>query len=242
MKFWCTAIVHATYLYNRTYHSAIEQTPYEAFTGFKPLCGHILTYGCIITAKKPSGRTMKADPNTYEGIFLGYGATSKNIKYHDIHSQRRKWAHHSMVDKFQYGDNPEDRSTASQHILEIFTQLPPTQVGGKKVHQMKKPIVLDPITLDQYPNETDIQLEPLPYTAAAATFERPLIDDLQKTLEQCNMSLTDAGPTILEKVILKGTHPLLWMTILPDKDNPNRLYLQSCNPNTPMSTIPQWRS
>jgi hypothetical protein len=234
--------VHATYLYNRTYHTAIDQTPYEAFTGFKPLCGHILTYGCTITAKKPSGRPTKADPNTYEGIFLGYGATAKNIKYHDIHSQRRKWAHHNTVDEFQYGDDPADRSTASKHILETFTQLPHAQVGGKKLHEPTAKIKLELTPLDQYPNEIDIQLEPLPYTAAAAKFERPLIDDLKQTLEQCSVSLDDSGPMISEKVILKGTHPLLGMGILPDKDNPTRMYLQNCNPNTPMSMIPRWRS
>jgi hypothetical protein len=243
MIFWCSAIVYATFLYNRTYHSAIDSTPYQAFTGYKPLCGHILTYGCTITAKKPTGRPTKADPNTYEGIFLGYGATSKNIKYHDVHSQRRKWAHHHTVDEFQYGDAPADRSTASKHILETFTQLPHTQVGGKKLHQPNKSIVVNPLPIEAYPNELDIQLEPLPYTAAAAAkFERPADADLLKTLEQCSISLHDSGPTISEKVILKGTHPLLGMTILPDADNPTRLYLQSCTPSTPMSTIPRWRS
>ena len=109
VEFWCSAIVYACYLYNRTQHSAIDQTPYEAFTELKPGCSHILTYGCTITAKKPPGRPTKADPNTYEGIFLGFGATSQNLKYHDIHSQRRKWAHHVTMDEFQYGDEPAAR-------------------------------------------------------------------------------------------------------------------------------------
>jgi hypothetical protein len=117
VEFWDSAIVHACYLYNRTYHSAIDQTPYEAFTGFKPNCGHILTYGCTVTAKKPTGRPTKADPNTYEGIFLGYRATSQNLRYHDKHTQCRKWAHHVTMDEFQYGDAPPERSKASKHIL-----------------------------------------------------------------------------------------------------------------------------
>jgi hypothetical protein len=134
MPFWDSAIVHATYLHNQTHHSATDMTPIEAFAGFKPLCGHILAYRCTITAKKPTGRPTKADPNTYEVIFLGCGATSKNIKYHDVHSQRRKWAHHHTVDEFQHGDHPNDRSAAAKHILEKFTNLPHTQVGGKKLH------------------------------------------------------------------------------------------------------------
>jgi hypothetical protein len=244
VEFWDSAIVHACYLYNRTYHSAIAQTPYEAFTGFKPNCSHILTYGCTLTAKKPSGRPTKANPNSYEGIFLGYGATSQNLKYHDVHTQRRKWAHHVTMDEFQYGDEPANRSTASKHILETFTQLPHTKVGGQKLHQTVKPIVLDhPLPSDRYPNQVDIQLDPLPYThAAAAKFERPREQDLSEVLEQHNISLDDSGTLISETVILKGTHPLLGMGLLPDKDNESCIYLQTVTPNTPMSIIPRWRS
>ena len=32
-SFWVEALLHATWLYNRQYHSAIEKTPFEAFTG-----------------------------------------------------------------------------------------------------------------------------------------------------------------------------------------------------------------
>jgi hypothetical protein len=233
MIFWCSAMLTATFPCNRTYHSAIQKTPIEAFTGFKPLCGHLLTYGCTITVKKPTGRPTIADPNVYEGIFLGHGATSKNIKYHGVHSQRRKWAHHHAVDEFQYGDDPADQSTASKHILETFTNLP--EVGGKKLHQPTKKFVVNPMPLEAYPNELDTQLEPIPYTAAAAAkFERPTDDDLIQTLEQCSISLNDTGPLMSEKVILKGTHPLLGMNILPDADDPTRMHLQNCAQSTPM--------
>jgi hypothetical protein len=152
VKFWCSAIVYACYMYNRTYHSDVDQTPHEAFTGFKPNCSHILMYGCTVTAKKPSGRPTKADPHTYEGIFLGFGATSQNLKYHDIHTQRRKWTHHATMDKFQYGDDPQDRSTASKHILETFSQLPHASLGGKKLLQPMKPIMIDPLPAKQHPD------------------------------------------------------------------------------------------
>jgi hypothetical protein len=56
------------------------------------------------------------------------------------------------------------------------------------------------------------------------------------------VSLDDAGPVISERVLLRGTHPLLGMGITADKDNPNRLYLQNCTPSTPMALIPRWRS
>jgi hypothetical protein len=62
------------------------------------------------------------------------------------------------VDEFQYGDNPVDRSNAAKHILETFTQLPHTQIGGKKLHQPTKTLVVNPTPLDAYPDEMDIQL------------------------------------------------------------------------------------
>jgi hypothetical protein len=207
-----------------TYKSLVQRHPARMEKANGP--------GCTLTAKKPSGRPTKADPNTYEGIFLGFGATSQNLKYHDIHSQRRKWAHHLTLDKFQYGDPPKDRSTASKHILETFTRLPHEQVGGRKLLQPTKPLQVDPISTSKFPDSVALQLDPLPYTAAAAKFERPNEAELNQALEQYNVSLDDSGPIISERVLLKGTHPLLGMGILIDKDNPNRMYLQTCTPNT----------
>jgi hypothetical protein len=96
---------------------------------------------------------------------------------------------------------------------------------------------------DQCPNKINVQLEPPPCTPAAAKFERPLINNLERTppAEQCSASLNNSGPVMAEKVILKGTHPLLEMEITPDKDNPTQMHLQSCHPNTPMSKVPRWR-
>lgn len=37
--FWADAIVYATYLYNRTYHSSVDQVPYNLWTGRKQISG-----------------------------------------------------------------------------------------------------------------------------------------------------------------------------------------------------------
>ena len=50
------------------------------------------------------------------------------------------------------------------------------------------------------------------------------------------------GPTHLGKRDLERHTPTSWNEILPDKDDPTRLYLQNCNQSTPMSIIPRWRS
>jgi hypothetical protein len=98
--------------------------------------------------------------------------------------------------EFQYGDDPKDRSTASKHILQTFTQLPHDSIGGKTLLPPTKPIVIDQIPVSAYPNSVNLQLEPLPYTAAAAKFERLHNHDLNQALEQYHIShLGNRPPT-----------------------------------------------
>jgi hypothetical protein len=102
---------------------------------------------------------------------------------------------------------------------------------------------VNPIPLEACPDEMGVQLESAPYThAAVAKFERPEDKDLIKTLEQSNIYLNDSGPVTSESVILKGTHPLLGMNIIPDTDDPTRPCLTNWTQSTPMSATPRWRS
>lgn len=119
--FWVDALLHAVWLYNRTYHTAIGMTPYERYTSNRPNLKNLLTFGCSVTPKKANKRTSALDPNHFEGTFLGYKATMDNIKYWDINQQRERHAHHMSIDELQYGRNPEHRSPASRHLLETAT-------------------------------------------------------------------------------------------------------------------------
>jgi hypothetical protein len=44
-----------------------------------------------------------------------------NIKYWDINTGSIKTAKHDSKDEIQYGDNPHNRSPASNHLMEVFT-------------------------------------------------------------------------------------------------------------------------
>jgi hypothetical protein len=70
--FWPDALIHATWLHNRTHHSAIDMTPHQAFTGRKPTLDNLLTFGCRVTPKMARNRTSALDPNSHHGIFLGH--------------------------------------------------------------------------------------------------------------------------------------------------------------------------
>ena len=100
-EFWFNAIIHVTWLYNRTYHSAIGITPYEAYTGCIPSLNSLITFGTKITAKRPGNQSNTLNPWTYDDIFLGYQNTKHNIWYWDVHTGTTKIATHDSKDELQ---------------------------------------------------------------------------------------------------------------------------------------------
>jgi hypothetical protein len=77
-EFWADALVYAAYLYNRTHHTAISKTPFEASNGTQPNLSHIRKFRSSVTVKKPGRHPTKGDPHCYHGIFLRYTAMRKN--------------------------------------------------------------------------------------------------------------------------------------------------------------------
>ncbi len=61
-KFWEDAILHATWLYNRTPHQSIGCTPIERLTNRKPDLSTIHTFGSRVIVRQPGGRSTKLDP------------------------------------------------------------------------------------------------------------------------------------------------------------------------------------
>ena len=78
--------MHATWLYNLTYHSTIKMTPLQEYSRQIPAIDSLFTFSAKITAKKPGIRPTATDPWAYDGIFLGYQNTMHNIWYWDINS------------------------------------------------------------------------------------------------------------------------------------------------------------
>jgi hypothetical protein len=62
VEFWGNALLHAVWLYNRTFHTAIDKTPFEAWTGRQPCLDQLLTFGLKITTRKAKTRTTALDP------------------------------------------------------------------------------------------------------------------------------------------------------------------------------------
>ena len=85
-KYWPFATEAAIYLYNRTWHSAIGKTPFEARFGKKPDIAHIRLFGSIAYVKndKPQERA------SYRGILVGFG--EKQYKILNIGNDKVYWS------------------------------------------------------------------------------------------------------------------------------------------------------
>jgi hypothetical protein len=142
-------------------------TPLQAFPGHIPALDSLITFGAKITAKKPGTRPTTLNPWAYDGIFLGYQNTMHNIKYYwDINAGSIKTAKHDSNDEIQYGDNPHNRSPASKHLMEVFTESADHTTATAPEHveiELKDKMSTSPIDI----LERSLLDLPLPYTVAA---------------------------------------------------------------------------
>ncbi len=101
-KFRSAALLHAVYLHNRLVHSAIYQTPYEAWYCQKPDVTHLKMIGVRVCVKRMGSRQCKLDCRNFTSIFLGYMATDLNIMNLDLDSGIVKSCHHAIFDEAWY--------------------------------------------------------------------------------------------------------------------------------------------
>jgi hypothetical protein len=78
-------------------------TPHEAWTGENPPLSHLLTFGALVAAHEPERRPAKADRHTAREVLLGYGATTKHVRYFDQMMNREKLSTHHTIDEAHYG-------------------------------------------------------------------------------------------------------------------------------------------
>ncbi|KAK5666830.1 hypothetical protein QVD99_8733 [Batrachochytrium dendrobatidis] len=87
--FWAEAATTATYLQNRTPHTAIGgRTPYELWTGNVPAIPHLRVFGCLAHALLPTNLLKKLDARTNRCVMLGYKAGTKAYRVYDMNSKR----------------------------------------------------------------------------------------------------------------------------------------------------------
>jgi hypothetical protein len=248
VEFWSDALLHAVWLYNRTHHTAIDKTPFEAWTGQKPCLDRLLTFGAKITARKAKSRTTALDTNSFSGIFLGYRATMSHIVYWDDKAQCRRTAKHLTSDELQYGDPPNARSPASKHLIEVMT--------GTPHKERRTDILLDsiPETCQALPQSSEdlndlptriILDNPLPHNAAAAKakYDRPTTDELHRQLQQLDITLNMYEPAVSEQIPINGSHPTAGLVVECHPEYTETVVFKRFEPGTAAhKTIKRWKS
>ncbi|GJU73095.1 retrovirus-related pol polyprotein from transposon TNT 1-94 [Tanacetum coccineum] len=77
-NFWCNAVDTSTYILNRILIRAIlGKTPYELLKGRKPTLDYFKVFESKSFILNTKDYLTKFDPNSYEGVFLGYSQNSK---------------------------------------------------------------------------------------------------------------------------------------------------------------------
>ena len=96
-KYWSDALIRSVFIKNRLSHAAFKykSTPYAELTGTKPNMESLNFFGSPITTRKPDQRPVKLDNHCYNGIFLRFAKTLKNIVYIDrmIKKSRQQHTH-----------------------------------------------------------------------------------------------------------------------------------------------------
>jgi hypothetical protein len=248
VEFWSDALLHAVWLYNRTYHTSIDRTPYKVWTGQKPCLDCLLTFGAKVTAQKTKNPNTALDQNHFSGIFLGYRATLHHLVYWDNHALCQRTAKYLTTNELQKSDPPQERSPASKFLLEVATGTPQEERCTDKL--------LDtiPETCHNTPNESmdinDLQTciildNPLLHNAATAKakFDWPTTDELHRQLQQLDITLNIFEPAVLEHIPITGSHPTAGMIVEEHKEYTENVVFCRFEPGPPAhKTIKCWRS
>ncbi|KAM1443641.1 hypothetical protein ACFX2I_039895 [Malus domestica] len=87
---WGDAVKTANYLLNRVPSKAVENTPFELWTGRRPSLNHLHVWGCKAEAKIYNPSSVKLDPKTISCYFIGYAERSKGFRFYCSSNQGPK--------------------------------------------------------------------------------------------------------------------------------------------------------
>ncbi|KAK2980575.1 hypothetical protein RJ640_017437 [Escallonia rubra] len=90
-EFWAKAVDCAVYLSNRSLTRSVwNQTPQEAWSGYKPSVSHLKVFGSIAYVHVPDQQRKKLDDKSEKFIFIGYSQESKGYKLYNPIDKKMK--------------------------------------------------------------------------------------------------------------------------------------------------------
>jgi len=256
-QYWSAAILHAVYLHNQRCHRTTLRTPFESWTGIKPDLRHLKVFGSRVCVRRTGRRRAKLDRHDFQGIFLGYTASDKNIRYLDLNTGLVKTSHHAVFDEAWYthsqrppaaeflynlGLNQDTKPTPGVLYHPLFAGTPHT-LTDKPPSFLKKSIAASiPIP------EDDSNSSKRAFAAAAAKVDRTAV--YHTVLSEFNIGKKDMAMVYLspnpyheafeEQLGLKrfssDKHPTAGICLT---HYDGRMLLAEMSPSTPASKIPR---
>ena len=119
ITFWADVLVYANYVNNRLNHSEIEGIPYTAWTGKRANVKHLRAFGAHATVRRSGNRPTKADPHHFDGRFLRFGVTERNIVYFDTRQNvTRSRAIVLWMNSSHYSTPADERPQGAQTLMD----------------------------------------------------------------------------------------------------------------------------
>ena len=247
-EYWSAAIVHAAYIINHRVHQTTKVTPFERWFGKRPNLKRLRTFGSRVCVKRAGKRRSKLDRHDFSGIFVGYTATDRNIRYIDCNTGAVKIARHAVFDEAWYLHPKRPPAAEMLYNLgfvdrsEIAVPHPEaTTYAAYPPSPPKKPWC--PGRAYRLPLPLRLSDEPI-YAAAAAKIKAPLFSEVDPSdRAQVYLSPHPYNNAFEERVRL-GTFNLNQNDTagLTFHDRDGKLFLKDILPSTPCARIHNWRS
>lgn len=149
--YWSDALLHSVYIKNRLPHHKLPnfQTPFEAWNNSRPNVSHLRVFGSLLCIQTPGAKDGKLDTFcVHEGMFVGFAASSRNVRYVDRVISQTKTAKHFTVDEAHFSSVDIKPPNASD--LLSGSKTPPKDFVKAKLlpfPSAPRPLTTSPITL-----------------------------------------------------------------------------------------------
>jgi transposase InsO family protein len=137
---WAEAIQTAAYVLNRT-GSRIRgnKTPYELWTGVRPVIGHLRVFGSVAYAHVSKTLRKKLDLKSVKTVFVGYCNETKGYRLWDSKRRRIIISRDVIFDKFYTPSSPTPETFSGlfsyQAVGDANTSMAPHIGGPTSLHE-----------------------------------------------------------------------------------------------------------
>ena len=246
-RFWSFALLHAVYLKNRLWHSAIAKTPFEAHTSRQPDLSHLRVFGARVRARRPGHAPAKLDDHVSDGIFLGYQGSTATIVYYDVRTGTIKTGGSFVFDEAHFDSKHRPPGPALLHHLGMPASKSPA-LSSIRLKSVTLPAPYPPHSSAPPKIPAAALHRPLPLAefhshlpaAAAARVSTDVAPDIDAVMS-LRLSGDPFGPSFHQTVPTAGDHPTLGFELRSDPDR-GRLLVANCAAGTPAHRIPRWRT